>query len=138
MFRSTAHSDRVPSLVLDEDRDVLSPTWLGPLDGGGAVVERISAAGPHAVTLQDARADGSDPRDLGLTILDEDPAADTHTDSRRGPAVPARTRPRPVDRTAELHARRPPDRRHPLRGRRRRPADPADLDGGADGSNAAP
>ncbi|MFB9352786.1 hypothetical protein ACFFUA_36240 [Streptomyces heliomycini] len=85
VFRSTAHSDRVPSLVLDEDRDVLSPTWLGPLDGGGAVVERISAAGPHAVTLQDARADGSDPRDLGLTILDEDPAADTHTDPAEDP-----------------------------------------------------
>jgi Tol biopolymer transport system component len=85
VFRSTAHSDQVPSLVLDEDRDVLSPTWLGSVDGGGAVVERTSAADPHVVTLQDARMDGSDPRDLGLTILDEDPAADTNTDPAKDP-----------------------------------------------------
>ncbi|MFI8088179.1 hypothetical protein ACIF9R_07645 [Streptomyces sp. NPDC086080] len=85
VFRSTAHSDRVPSLVLSEDRDVRSPTWLGSVDGGGAVVERTSAAGPRTVTLQDVRADGSDPRDLGLTILDEDPAADTNTDPAEDP-----------------------------------------------------
>ncbi|WP_432138310.1 hypothetical protein [Streptomyces sp. bgisy154] len=85
VFRSTARSDRVPSLVLDEDREVGSPTWLGPLDGGGAVVERTSAAGPHVVTLQDIRADGVDPRDLGLTILKEDPAADTETDPAKDP-----------------------------------------------------
>jgi Tol biopolymer transport system component len=85
VFRSTAHSDQVPSLVLNEDREVLSPTWLGPLQGGAVVVERTSAAGPHVVTLQDARADGSDPRDLGLTILNEDPAADTNTDPTKDP-----------------------------------------------------
>jgi len=85
VFRSTAHSDQVPSLVLNEDREVSSVTWLGSLDGGGAVVERTSAAGPHVVTLQDARADGSDPRDLGLTILKEDPAADTNTDPAKDP-----------------------------------------------------
>ncbi|MFI1418414.1 TolB family protein [Streptomyces sp. NPDC020731] len=85
VFRSTAHSDRVPSLVLNENRDVLSPTWLGSLDGGGAVVERTSAAGPHTVTLQDVRSDGSDPRDLGLTILEEDPEADTNTDPAKDP-----------------------------------------------------
>lgn len=85
VFRSTAHSDQVPSLVLDEDRDVLSPTWLGAVDGGRAVVERTSAAGPHVATLQDIRADGSDPRDLGPTILTEDPAADTNTDPAKDP-----------------------------------------------------
>ncbi|MFF0428610.1 hypothetical protein ACFYUJ_29980 [Streptomyces sp. NPDC004520] len=85
VFRSTAHSDQVPSLVLNEDRNVLSPTWLGSVDGGRAVVERTSAANPHVVTLQDARADGSDPRDLGLTILNEDPAADTNTDPAKDP-----------------------------------------------------
>ncbi|WP_037873413.1 DUF11 domain-containing protein [Streptomyces sp. NRRL S-37] len=85
VFRSTAHSDQVPSLVLNENRDVLSPTWLGPLDGGKAVVERTSAAGPHVVTLQDARTDGSDPRDLGLTILNEDPEADTNIDTAKDP-----------------------------------------------------
>ena len=85
VFRATAHSEQVPSLVLNEDREVLSPTWLGPLDGGGVVVERTSAAGPHVVTLQDVRSDGADPRDLGLTILKEDPAADTNTDPAKDP-----------------------------------------------------
>ncbi|MFD4762077.1 hypothetical protein ACFWOJ_25360 [Streptomyces sp. NPDC058439] len=85
VFRATAHSDRVPSLVLNEDREDLSATWLGPLNGGGAVVERTSAAGPHVVTLQDVRTDGADPRDLGLTILNEDPAADTNTDPAKDP-----------------------------------------------------
>lgn len=37
------------------------------------------------MTLQDARMDGSDPRDLNLTILNEDPAADTNTDPAKDP-----------------------------------------------------
>ncbi|WP_336110468.1 hypothetical protein [Streptomyces sp. PTD9-10] len=85
VFRAKAHSDQVPKLELNENREVLSPTWLGPLDGGGVVVERTSAATPHTVTLQDIRMDGADPRDLGLTILDEDPAADTNTDPAKDP-----------------------------------------------------
>ncbi|MFI1567572.1 hypothetical protein ACH4ZX_31855 [Streptomyces sp. NPDC020490] len=85
VFRVPAHSADTPSVVLSEDREVSSVTWLGPLDGGSAVVERVSASGPHVVTLQDARSDGSDPRDLGLTILEEDPAADTHTDPAQDP-----------------------------------------------------
>ncbi|MFE9169115.1 hypothetical protein ACFYNZ_06245 [Streptomyces kebangsaanensis] len=86
VFRVPAHSDRTPSVVLSEDREVLSPTWLGPLDGGGVVVERTTApGGPHTVTLQDVRTDGSDPRDLGPTVLREDPAADTNTDPARNP-----------------------------------------------------
>ncbi len=43
------------------------------------------ASGPHEVTLQDVRTDGADPRDLGLTILKEDPAADTNTDPAKDP-----------------------------------------------------
>ncbi|MFB7556607.1 hypothetical protein [Streptomyces brevispora] len=85
VFRVPAHSDATPELVLSEDREVLSPTWTGTLGDGGVVVERTSADGPHVVTLQDARSDGSDPRDLGLTILDEDPAADTDTDPADDP-----------------------------------------------------
>ncbi|MFF8031535.1 hypothetical protein [Streptomyces sp. NPDC016626] len=85
VFRTPARSAATPALVLDEDREVLSPTWLGPLDGGGAVVERTSASGPHVATLQDVRTDGADPRDLGLTILEEDPAADTNTDPAKDP-----------------------------------------------------
>ncbi|MCX4882253.1 MULTISPECIES: hypothetical protein [unclassified Streptomyces] len=92
VFTSTAHSGQEPGLVLNEDRKVLSPTWLGPVNGGGVVVERTTAAAPdkdhsgaHVVTLQDVRADGSDPRDLGLPILNEDPAADTNTDPAKDP-----------------------------------------------------
>ncbi|MFD4865413.1 hypothetical protein [Streptomyces sp. NPDC058412] len=85
VFRVPAHSADTPQLVLSEDREVGSPTWIGPLNGGGVLVERTSAAGPHVVTLQDARMDGSDPRDLGLEILKEDPAADTNTDPAKDP-----------------------------------------------------
>ncbi|MFE5481660.1 hypothetical protein [Streptomyces sp. NPDC056527] len=85
VFRVPAHSQETPKLELSEDREVGSPTWLGPLDSGGVVVERTSAPGPHVVTLQDARMDGSDPRDLGVTILKEDPAADTNTDPAKDP-----------------------------------------------------
>ncbi|MFD0020581.1 hypothetical protein [Streptomyces sp. NPDC058382] len=85
VFRVPKHSDSTPELVLSEDREVESPTWIGSLGGGGVVVERTSASGPHVVTLQDSRSDGSDPRDLGLTILNEDPAADTDTDPSHDP-----------------------------------------------------
>ncbi|MGP3751171.1 hypothetical protein [Streptomyces sp. IBSNAI001] len=98
VFRATAHdTGQVPPLVLDEDREISSVTWSGSLDGGGAVVERTSAPSPdapdsgrkhsgaHVVTLQDIRTDGSDPRDLGVPILNEDPAADTNTDPAKDP-----------------------------------------------------
>ncbi|QES02011.1 DUF11 domain-containing protein [Streptomyces venezuelae] len=85
VFQVPVHSEQVPALILSEDREVGSPTWLGPLEGGGTVVERVSAEGPHAVTLQDVRMDGSDPRDLNLPILNEDPAADTNTDPAKDP-----------------------------------------------------
>ena len=49
------------------------------------VVARTSAPGIHVVTLQDVRPDGSDPRDLGVTILNEDPEADTNTDASTDP-----------------------------------------------------
>nr|WP_244328985.1 hypothetical protein [Streptomyces puniciscabiei] len=83
-----------PNLVLMEDRDVGTPTWVGPQNGGYVVVDRTSAKGsntangvhgPHVVTLQDVRADGADPRDLGLTVLNEDPAADSNTDPTKDP-----------------------------------------------------
>ncbi|MFB8176957.1 TolB family protein [Streptomyces sp. NPDC055966] len=83
-----------PNLVLQEDRAVGRPTWFGPQNGGYVVVDRTTAKGtntangvhgPHVVTLQDVRTDGSDPRDLGLTILNEDPAADSNTDPTKDP-----------------------------------------------------
>ncbi|WP_051779503.1 DUF11 domain-containing protein [Streptomyces sp. NRRL S-241] len=85
VFQVPAHAADTPKVVLSENREVGPPTWLGPLNGGGVVVERISAAGPNVVTLQDARTDGSDPRDLNLTILKEDPAADSNTDPAKDP-----------------------------------------------------
>lgn len=80
VYRARAGAPDAPSLKLDENRAVSTPTWLGPQDGGGIVVERTSAPAPHTATLQDVRQDGSDPRDLGVTILKEDPAANTNTD----------------------------------------------------------
>ncbi|WBO68400.1 hypothetical protein [Streptomyces camelliae] len=83
-----------PQLVLMEDRAVGTPTWVGPQNGGYVVVDRTTAKasdppngvhGPHVVTLQDVRTDGADPRDLGFTILNEDPAADTNTDPTKDP-----------------------------------------------------
>ncbi|MGW6844595.1 hypothetical protein [Streptomyces sp. NPDC054958] len=85
VFQVPAHSADTPKVVLSENREVGPPTWLGPLTGGGVVVERISALKPNVVTLQDARMDGSDPRDLNLPILKEDPAADTNTDPAKDP-----------------------------------------------------
>ncbi|MDO0934849.1 hypothetical protein QQY66_25405 [Streptomyces sp. DG2A-72] len=99
VFTFPAHAGEDPNveppLVLNEDREVRSPTWLGSNNGGGVIVERTTAddpgtrtdplSGAHVVTLQDVRADGSDPRDLGLTILNEDPEADTNTDPAKDP-----------------------------------------------------
>ncbi|MFI6090560.1 hypothetical protein [Streptomyces sp. NPDC051218] len=85
VYRAKDRSDEGPKLVLDEDRAVTSPTWLGTQADGGVIVERSSAPTTRTATLQDARQDGSDPRDLGLTILKEDPAADTNTDPAADP-----------------------------------------------------
>lgn len=85
VFRSQVHSDQTPGLVLNENREVQSPTWYGNQDGGHTIVERTTADSPHTVTLQDVRSDGVDPRDLGVTILEEDPAADTNTDPTKDP-----------------------------------------------------
>ncbi|MFD7072302.1 hypothetical protein ACFV97_34280 [Streptomyces sp. NPDC059913] len=83
VYRGTAFDGAVPRTELDENRKVDSPTWTGPLDGGTAIVSRQTSRRPgndnddNAVvaTLQDVRQDGSDPRDLGVPILHEDPDA---------------------------------------------------------------
>ncbi|MFJ3902929.1 hypothetical protein [Streptomyces sp. NPDC090025] len=85
VFRVDAHSDAVPTVVLSENREISEVTWLGPREGGSTVVERITGATPNEVTLQDVRMDGTDPRDLHLKILNEDPAADTNTDPAKDP-----------------------------------------------------
>ncbi|WP_424639607.1 hypothetical protein [Embleya sp. AB8] len=91
VYRVEFRPDAAPQLVLRENRGVDSPTWLGSPAGGGVVVTRTSAPASHEATLQDARPDGSDPRDLGVTILKEDPEADTNTN----PAVDPLFVPRP-------------------------------------------
>ncbi|MFJ4595814.1 hypothetical protein [Kitasatospora sp. NPDC088861] len=78
-------------LVASEDRAVRTPVWLGPQKGGGPVVDRNSADTPNVADLSDIRPDGADPRDLGVSVLREDPAADTDTD----PAVDPLFNPRP-------------------------------------------
>ncbi|MEU0161510.1 hypothetical protein ABZ154_22410 [Streptomyces sp. NPDC006261] len=81
VYRGPAFSEQTPDQLVSEDRDVASPTWTGGDSGSGdVIVSRISSSAAHVVTLQDVRQDGSDPRDLGFTILGEDPAARTNTD----------------------------------------------------------
>ncbi|MEJ3746397.1 hypothetical protein WEI85_24295 [Actinomycetes bacterium KLBMP 9797] len=63
-------------LRLAENRAPSHPTWYGD----SLLVARTSAADRDTATLQDIRPDGSDPRDLGFPILDQDPRA--RTDSR--------------------------------------------------------
>lgn len=61
-----------PGLLLAEDRQVGSPAWL--VDGRPRLlVSRTTAPTRSTATLQDIRPDGGDPRDLGLTVLREDP-----------------------------------------------------------------
>ncbi|MFE6778487.1 hypothetical protein [Streptomyces sp. NPDC057702] len=85
VYRVTEHSAATPALVLSEDREVGSATWLGPQEDGGAVVDRTSADRRNRATLQDIRLDGADPRHLGHTLLWEDPTADTETRPGRDP-----------------------------------------------------
>jgi Tol biopolymer transport system component len=86
VYRAVAGSAAPAQLVLAEDRLIDSPTWLGPLDGGQVVVTRTDAPDRITATLQDMRPDGGDPRDLGLTILREDPSTDPNTDPLFNPA----------------------------------------------------
>ncbi|MFI9626649.1 hypothetical protein [Streptomyces sp. NPDC052042] len=85
VYRATAFGGNEPLLVLGEDREVESPTWTGPMDSGTVVVARRTTGETHVATLQDVRQDGSDPRDLGLTILKEDPEADKNESHAKDP-----------------------------------------------------
>ncbi|MFL6118058.1 hypothetical protein [Actinophytocola sp.] len=62
-----------PGLLLGEDRDVTSPAWLD--DPARLLVSHTSAPTRTTATLQDIRPDGSDPRDLDVPLLREDPEA---------------------------------------------------------------
>ncbi|MFF5071037.1 NEW3 domain-containing protein [Micromonospora olivasterospora] len=69
-------------LRLAEDRLVGDPAWYVPPGGGPPrlLVSRTTAPDRYTVTLQDIRPDATDPRDLGLTVLREDPGAATDPD----------------------------------------------------------
>ncbi|MBB5802173.1 Tol biopolymer transport system component [Saccharothrix ecbatanensis] len=62
-----------PGLMLAEDRTVTSPAWLVDGRGEHLLVARTTAETRFTATLQDIRPDGSDPRDLGVAVLREDP-----------------------------------------------------------------
>ncbi|MFE9695785.1 hypothetical protein [Streptomyces sp. NPDC006270] len=90
VYRVTAfEGDEPPDQLVDENRRVGPPTWFPP--AGTVVIPRITAkpvgllSAASVVTLQDVRQDGSDPRDLHLTILKEDPAARTNDDPAVNP-----------------------------------------------------
>jgi Tol biopolymer transport system component len=86
VYRAGVLSNTPAQLLYAEDRLIDAPTWLGPLDSGQVVVTRTDAPARNIATLQDIRPDGGDPRDLGVTILREDPSTDPNTDPLFNPA----------------------------------------------------
>lgn len=64
-----------PGLLLAENRSVGSPAWLA--EPPRLLVSRTTAPTWNTATLQDIRPDGTDPRDLGLPVLREDPDSGT-------------------------------------------------------------
>ena len=91
-----AHVDVVPcrcageqaTLLLSENRDVDSPTWLTDANGSHLVVARTTEASPNVASLQDIRTDGADPRDLGTVVLTEDPLAAADSSKLFAPSTP--------------------------------------------------
>lgn len=80
VYRAHASSqpgEHPPEAMLTEDRLVDSPTWYTGHGSGRLVVARTTAPSRNTATLQDIRQDGTDPRDLGLNVLTEDPRAAT-------------------------------------------------------------
>lgn len=61
-------------LLLDEDRGDDTPTWLD----GQLVIARSTAPDQVTADVEDVLPDGTDPRDLGLSVLREDPGAATN------------------------------------------------------------
>ncbi|MFE6051608.1 hypothetical protein ACFQ6N_12660 [Kitasatospora sp. NPDC056446] len=80
LYRAPTCSCTDPQLLYSTNRLISTPAWLGSQSEGGPVVEQTSASAANVADLQDVRPDGADPRDLGVSVLTEDPAADTNTD----------------------------------------------------------
>ncbi|GAA2997538.1 hypothetical protein [Actinokineospora diospyrosa] len=68
-------SAALPDLLLAEDRAVSSPTWQVIGGTQRLLVARTNAMTANTATLQDIQPDGTDPRDLGVVVLREDPEA---------------------------------------------------------------
>ncbi|WP_442911051.1 hypothetical protein [Kitasatospora sp. NBC_01266] len=79
VYRAPTCSCTPPQLIYGDDRLIATPTWLGTLSQGGPVVAESSAAAADVADVEDMLPDGTDPRDLGISVLREDPAADTNT-----------------------------------------------------------
>lgn len=79
VYRAGSLENQKPAMVLSEDRQVETPAVLGPVNLWSVVVSRRTTKDADLVTLQDMRQDGSDPRDLRLDVLREDPKARTNT-----------------------------------------------------------
>ncbi len=85
LYRAPTCSCTAPQSLLSENVAIATPTWLGDQATGGPVVDVNNAGPPNVADLEDVRRDGVDPRDLGVSVLTEDPAADTNTDPSKDP-----------------------------------------------------
>ncbi|MEU2022494.1 hypothetical protein ABZ565_10035 [Streptomyces sp. NPDC016469] len=79
VYEVTSIGGPAPTKVLDEDREIGPPAVLVIAGDPTPVVTRRTTKDAALVTLQDMRQDGSDPRDLRLDVLREDPRARTNT-----------------------------------------------------------
>ncbi|WP_436523582.1 hypothetical protein [Actinoplanes sp. HUAS TT8] len=77
----------IAALQYGEDRSIGTPSWYNP-DGNGQrlLITRTTAADQYTADLSDVRPDAVDPRDLGVTVLREDPGAGTNPDLLWNPA----------------------------------------------------
>ncbi|GAB2719812.1 hypothetical protein [Kitasatospora kifunensis] len=85
VYRAPTCSCTPPQLVYSGDRLIETPTWLGTQSQGGPVVGQTSAAASNVADVEDVLPDGTDPRDLGISVLSEDPAASTDTNPADDP-----------------------------------------------------
>ncbi|MEV7184643.1 hypothetical protein [Kitasatospora sp. NPDC093102] len=84
LYRAPTCDCNPPQLLYRDNRLIATPTWLGTQNEGGPVVEQTSAAGANVANVEDVRPDGGDPRDLGISVLREDPAAGANTSTDPG------------------------------------------------------
>ncbi|MEV7603447.1 hypothetical protein AB0O91_39375 [Kitasatospora sp. NPDC089797] len=84
LYRAPTCDCTDPQLLYRTNRLIAAPTWFGTQAEGGPVIEQTSASAANVADVQDVRPDGTDPRDLGISVLTEDPAADTNTSTDPG------------------------------------------------------